>query len=129
MIDKMDNEVKRIFLRFLVLKIIGDKPTHGYDIIQAIERKSNGRWTPSSGSIYPALEMLESRGWITSEEIDRRKVYTITPDGQVALDQMIRKWRDQVSEIARIFDAFMEGKSVEAVDTGRMEKEKSEETK
>ena len=129
MIDKMDNEIKRIFLKFLVLKTIGDKPTHGYEIIQSIERKSNGRWTPSSGSIYPALDLLESRGWIISEDLDRRKVYTITSEGRIALDQMIRKWHDQVKEIALIFDAFMERKSWDAADSGLTENEKSEEMK
>ena len=104
----MENEIKRIFLKFWILKIIGDKPTHGYEIIQEIERKTGGRWTPSSGSIYPALELFESRGWIVSEEAERRKIYTITPRGRAALEQMTKKWREQIRDIALFLDAIME---------------------
>lgn len=128
MMGNMDNEIKRIFLKFFILKIIGDKPTHGYEIIQAIERKSNGKWIPSSGSIYPALELLESRGWIRSEEVDRRKIYTITPEGRVALDKMIRQWHDRMKEIALIFDAFMEGEPLEAAGSDPVKTGKSEDT-
>ncbi len=109
----MDNEVKRILLKFMILKIIGDKPTHGYEIIQAIERKSGGRWTPSPGSIYPALDLLESKGWIESEDVERRKIYSITPKGLIALEQMKKKWREQVHEIAMFLEAIMEEKSEE----------------
>jgi DNA-binding PadR family transcriptional regulator len=78
--EKMDIEIRRAFLKYIVLKIIKDKPTHGYEIIKTIELRSNGRWTPSTGSIYPILEGLESSGCILSEEIERRKVYSITPE-------------------------------------------------
>jgi DNA-binding PadR family transcriptional regulator len=72
--EKMDIEIRRAFLKYIVLKIIKDKPTHGYDIIKTVELRSNGRWTPSTGSIYPILEGLESSGCILSKEIERRKV-------------------------------------------------------
>jgi DNA-binding PadR family transcriptional regulator len=92
---KMENEVKRIFLKFWILKIIGDKPTHGYEIIQEIDRKTGGRWTPS-------------------EEADRRKIYSITPKGRAALEQMIVKWREQIRDIALFLDAIMEENSEDA---------------
>ncbi len=89
----MDNEFRRIFLKFIVLKIIRDSPTHGYDIIKKIEQRSDGRWTPSAGSIYPILEDLEKNGIILSEEIERKKVYAITPRGELAFDRMAEKKR------------------------------------
>jgi DNA-binding PadR family transcriptional regulator len=107
--EKMDREVRRIFLKYIVLKIINDKPTHGYDIIKTVELRSNGRWIPSAGSIYPILESLESSGFIQSEEIERKKVYAITPKGVDALDRMTQKKVELLNEMARIINSVTEG--------------------
>lgn len=107
--EKMDREVRRIFLKYIVLKIINDKPTHGYDIIKTVELRSNGRWIPSAGSIYPILESLESSGFIQNEEIERKKVYAITPKGVDALDRMTQKKVELLNEMARIINSVTEG--------------------
>jgi DNA-binding PadR family transcriptional regulator len=100
--DRMDNEFRRIFLKFIVLKIIRESPTHGYDIIKRIEQRSAGRWTPSAGSIYPILESLETNGFIRSEEIERKKVYAITPRGETAFDRMAEKKRQLLMEMTQV---------------------------
>lgn len=107
--EKMDIEIRRAFLKYIVLKIIKDKPTHGYDIIKTIEIRSKGRWTPSAGSIYPILESLDSNGFIRSEEIERRKVYSITPRGVAALDRMTQKKIELLNEMSRIINSVTEG--------------------
>jgi len=76
--DKIDTEIRRVLLKFIVLKTIKDHPTHGYEIIHHIKEITGGRWTPSAGSIYPILERLETNGHIKSEEIERKK-YTQSP--------------------------------------------------
>ena len=101
----MDNEVRRIFLKLVVLKIISDRPIHGYEIIKTIEARSAGQWTPSAGSVYPILEGLEKNSIIRSEEIDRKKVYTITPKGEVALKRMTEKKRQLLEKMTRYIDA------------------------
>jgi DNA-binding PadR family transcriptional regulator len=106
--EKMDIEIRRAFLKYIVLKIIKDKPTHGYDIIKTVELRSNGRWTPSTGSIYPILEGLESSGCILSEEIERRKVYSITPRGVTALERMMQKKIELLNEMSRIINNVTE---------------------
>jgi DNA-binding PadR family transcriptional regulator len=106
--DKMDNEFRRIFLKFIVLKIINDRPTHGYDIIKTVELSSNGRWTPSAGSVYPILEKLESSGYIQSEEIERKKVYSITRKGVVALDRMTQKKMELLQEMIQVINTVTE---------------------
>jgi DNA-binding PadR family transcriptional regulator len=106
--EKMDKEIRRAFLKYIVLKIIKDKPTHGYDIIKRVELCSKGRWIPSTGSIYPILESLESNGLIQSEEIDRRKVYSITPKGVVALDLMTKEKLELLNEMSRIINSLTE---------------------
>jgi DNA-binding PadR family transcriptional regulator len=106
---KMCTEVRRAFLKYIVLKIIKEKPTHGYDIIKTVELRSNRRWTPSAGSIYPILEKLESRGFIQSEGIERRKVYTITSKGMAGLDRMTQEKLELLSEMSRIVNNVIEG--------------------
>jgi DNA-binding PadR family transcriptional regulator len=116
--EKMDIEIRRAFLKYIVLKIIKDKPTHGYDIIKTVELRSNGRWTPSAGSIYPILENLESNGFIRIEEVERRKVYTITPRGEVALDRMTQKKIELLNEMSRIINSVTEGNDNNSADVG-----------
>lgn len=107
--NKMCTEIRRAFLKYIVLKIIKEKPTHGYDIIKTVELRSNGRWTPSAGSIYPILEKLESKGFIQSEGIERRKVYTITLKGVKGLDRMTQEKLELLNEMSRIVNNVIEG--------------------
>ena len=100
----MDKEMRRIFLSFMVLKIIKERPTHGYDIIQTIKGRSNGRWVPSAGSIYPILDRFEASGCIRSEDVERRKVYSITPAGEAAFERMREKKRQLLSEMLQVID-------------------------
>ncbi|MCD1295105.1 PadR family transcriptional regulator [Methanocella sp. CWC-04] len=97
--DLFNNEIRKGFLKLFLLKIIKEKPTHGYDIIQLINQKSEGRWMPSPGSVYPALEFLESKGYISSEEVDRKKVYTITPKGENAVEHISEKRRELINDL------------------------------
>ena len=106
--EEMYKEIKRSFLKYIVLKIIKDKPIHGYEIIKTVEFLSKGQWTPSAGSIYPILESLESKGFIQSEEIERRKVYSITLEGKAALDRMTQEKLELLKEMSRLINIVIE---------------------
>jgi DNA-binding PadR family transcriptional regulator len=54
---------------------------HGYEMIKEIEERSQGAWTPSAGSIYPMLQMLEEEGLIQGEESDGKRRFTLTEAG------------------------------------------------
>jgi DNA-binding PadR family transcriptional regulator len=69
------------------LQYLKDRPSHGYEIIRALEERFHGLYVPSAGTIYPRLQMLEERGYVTSVERDGRKVYTITDEGRRFLDE------------------------------------------
>ena len=69
--------VRRGDMKFLLLDILKEGPRHGYEIINGLEGLFRG-YRPSPGSVYPALQMLEEGGYLTSEKVDGRKVYTIT---------------------------------------------------
>ncbi len=76
---------KRFFekgvLRFVLLDLLRDKPAHGYELIRALEERSHGFYTPSTGSVYPILQTLQEQGYVTATERAGKKTYTITAHG------------------------------------------------
>jgi DNA-binding PadR family transcriptional regulator len=72
---------KRGEIREAILRLLQDRPMHGYEMIQEIGQRSDGTWTPSPGSVYPMLQMLEDEGLVTPNEQDGRKVFSLTADG------------------------------------------------
>jgi DNA-binding PadR family transcriptional regulator len=54
---------------------------HGYEMIKQIEERTEGAWTPSAGSIYPTLQMLEDEGLIRGEESDGKRRFALTEAG------------------------------------------------
>src|ERR1700757_1823367 len=71
-------------LRYVILQLISEKPSHGYEIIKSIEEKLGGAYAPSPGVIYPMLTMLEEMGHATVVTDGPRKLYTITEEGSKA---------------------------------------------
>ena len=80
-----EQRARRGDVKFIVLGALAEKPMHGYDIIQTLEQRHEGRYRPSPGSIYPTLQMLEDGGFVTSEQVDGKRVYTITESGKKLL--------------------------------------------
>jgi DNA-binding PadR family transcriptional regulator len=68
-------------VRTAILALLAEKPMHGYQVIQELEARSEGRWRPSAGSIYPTLQQLEDEGLVRSQEIDGRRVFSLTDAG------------------------------------------------
>lgn len=101
--DVFNNEIRKGFLKAILLKTIQEKPIHGYDIIQLIKEKTGGNWVPSPGSVYPALDYLESKGYISCEEMDRKKVYSLTPKGKEAIIKMDKKTEEIRKELSAFF--------------------------
>jgi DNA-binding PadR family transcriptional regulator len=64
-----------------VLALLAERPMHGYEMIKEIEERTQGAWTPSAGSIYPMLQLLEEAGLIQAEEIDGKRRFTLTETG------------------------------------------------
>jgi DNA-binding PadR family transcriptional regulator len=73
-------------LRFVVLKLLGEKPSHGYEIIKAVEERFGGAYAPSPGIVYPTLTLLEEQGLIAVVETEGpRKLYGLTDEGRTEL--------------------------------------------
>ncbi len=74
-------------LKYIILNLVKDKPSHGYEIMRAMEDSFHGFYSPSAGSVYPTLQMLEDMGYVSSSERDAKKVYTITVEGKKFLEE------------------------------------------
>ncbi|MFY8092541.1 MAG: PadR family transcriptional regulator [Niveispirillum sp.] len=93
-------------LRLVLLKLLEDRPRHGYELIKEIEERSQGRYVPSPGVVYPALSWLEDGGLIViAAADDGRKLARITPAGTAFL-------AEQAAEVARLL-AVMDGAGAE----------------
>jgi DNA-binding PadR family transcriptional regulator len=68
-------------VRAAILALLAERPMHGYEMIQEIEERSDGAWTPSAGSIYPTLQMLEDEGLVSGQEIEGKRRFTLTEEG------------------------------------------------
>jgi DNA-binding PadR family transcriptional regulator len=73
-------------LQLLILALLAEKPRHGYEIIKALDERSNGYYSPSPGMVYPALTYLEEIGHATVAAEGTKKLYSITPDGRAHLE-------------------------------------------
>jgi DNA-binding PadR family transcriptional regulator len=74
-------------MKFALLHLLRERPMYGYEMIKALEERSGGFYTPSPGSIYPTLQMLEERGFVSSTEVEGKKVYSITDTGRALLEE------------------------------------------
>jgi PadR family transcriptional regulator PadR len=102
-------DVLRGTLDLLVLKTLNLEPMHGWGISQRIEQISKGSFEVNQGSLYPALQRLEQRGWIDSEwrttENNRRaKYYRLTTGGRKALGAELATWRRYVASVELILE-------------------------
>jgi DNA-binding PadR family transcriptional regulator len=92
-------------IKFVNLRLLKEKPRHGYEIIKALEERLAGCYTPSAGTVYPTLQMLEDQGHVRSSESSGKKVYEITPEGERyleehrdLLDEIVDRVRDTVRD-------------------------------
>jgi DNA-binding PadR family transcriptional regulator len=74
-------------IRTAALLLLAEEPRNGYQIMQEVQERSGGRWSPSPGSAYPALAQLEDEGLIRTEEHDGRKVFALTDAGRKVVEE------------------------------------------
>jgi DNA-binding PadR family transcriptional regulator len=94
-------------LRFVILKLIGEAPRHGYEIIKAIEDAVGGAYSPSPGVIYPTLTLLEELGYVTVAAAEGgKKLYSITDAGKAQLEEQKATVEGIFSRMADIHERF-----------------------
>lgn len=130
-------------VKYDVLAVLAEGPRHGYEIMVAIEERRGFR--PSPGSIYPALQMLDDGDFVSSREVDGKRIYSISDTGRELLttyresprgaeanaepsagaELMMRGMRtvhglkDAVKQIARSGDVELIARAVEILDRAR----------
>jgi DNA-binding PadR family transcriptional regulator len=77
---------RRGMVRVALLMLLAEEPRNGYQLMQAIEERSGGRWRPSPGAVYPSLAQLEDEGLIRATDREGTKVFEITDAGQEHLE-------------------------------------------
>lgn len=89
-------------LQLLLLALIAEKPSHGYDLIKVLEERSGGYYVPSPGMIYPALTYLEEAGQATVEPEGAKKLYRISDEGRRHLEENRAAADTLLSQLERI---------------------------
>lgn len=97
------NQFKKGVLDIVVLNIISEGDTYGYDLINTLDSQSQGYYLMKEGSLYPILYRLEDKGYIESyrktlqqERAVPRKYYKITASGSRILEDMKSDWHEFV---------------------------------
>jgi DNA-binding PadR family transcriptional regulator len=96
-------------LKYVILSLLKDKPSHGYEIIRELEDYFHGFYTPSAGSVYPTLQMLEDMGYVSSSERDGKKVYTVTAEGL----KFLKEQHDVIDKIKCQMDEWWHPRNIE----------------
>jgi DNA-binding PadR family transcriptional regulator len=69
-------------MRLYLLALLNEGPRHGYEVIQSLEERFNGLYSPSAGTVYPRLAKLEEEGLVERTEDGRKATYRITDAGR-----------------------------------------------
>ncbi|MFQ5890485.1 MAG: PadR family transcriptional regulator [Gemmatimonadota bacterium] len=93
-------------LKYIILELLSEKPMHGYEVMRALEEESGGCYSASPGSVYPALQMLEDQGYVTSEKADGKRVYRITEEGRAFLREHRERVEDIFDRVSEFSDHF-----------------------
>jgi PadR family transcriptional regulator len=96
-------------LDMLILRTLQWGPQHGYAIGQTIRAQSSEVLHVEAGSLYPALQRLAKRGWVTAkwdqtEANQRAKFYRLTAEGRKQLLREQSRWGELVAAIGRILN-------------------------
>ena len=81
-----------------VLTLLDERPMHGYELITELETRSEGRWRPSAGTMYPALGRMEAKGLLVSDEVDGKKQFSLSDAGRERLGAMRAERNDDAPE-------------------------------
>lgn len=79
-------------VKFAILLLLDEQPRHGYEIITELTDRSEGRWRPSPGAVYPVLKRLTREGLVTPSEQEGKKTFALTPAGKALVDQQREEW-------------------------------------
>ena len=100
-------DILRGTLDLLILRVLALEPMHGWGISERIEWMSGEVFTVNQGSLYPALQRLLRKGWVSSrwnrtEENRRARYYEMTPAGRHQLQEEEMRWAETSAAVNRV---------------------------
>lgn len=102
-------------LKLVILKLLSEQPSYGYQLIKTMEQRLSGSYAPSPGVIYPTLTMLEEEGLASGTSENNKKVYSVTAEGTGFLEAnqgRITELFDRMEETGR---GYQRGRSPEVM--------------
>ena len=103
-------------VRNAVLALLAEQPLNGYQLIEAIDEKSQGLWRPGAGSVYPALGLLDDEGLIVKTEVDGKALYQLTDAGKAYVESHADDLSAPWEKVAEPHKGFLEtGQSLKAL--------------
>lgn len=130
----MDKKTPKVFPRYLILKMMDERSTYGYEILKKVQDISGGHWEPSYGTIYGTLERMENKGYIEQVENDHedRNYFTLTEKGREKLSEiqervprMGEKYKEVILGGLNIYRHFFgDEKTIEILEEVKEEMEK-----
>ena len=100
-------------VKLVILKLLSEQPSYGYQLIKAMEERLSGGYTPSAGVIYPTLTMLEEEGLATASSENNKKVYSLTAEGTEYLEANRRRVEELFARLEEAGQGFERGRSPE----------------
>jgi DNA-binding PadR family transcriptional regulator len=100
-------------MKYVILKLLRDKPRHGYEVMKELEERMHGCYSPSPGTVYPTLQWLEDEGLVVARDVEGKKVYEITDTGRTFLDENKDTVEDIFDRVRETVERTVGGSMVE----------------
>ncbi|HTR19416.1 MAG TPA: helix-turn-helix transcriptional regulator [Gemmatimonadales bacterium] len=100
-------------MKYVILKLLKDKPRHGYEVMKELEDQMRGCYSPSPGTVYPTLQWLEDEGLVKAKDVEGKKVYEITSAGLAFLDSHKDVVEDIFDRVKETVDQALGGSMAE----------------
>ena len=103
--DKFSQQLKKGALEMLVLKLVCDGPTYGYQLLTRLKEESGGRFTLKEGTLYPILYRLEDEGLIEAQwsqgqgRTAPKKMYAATESGRMESIRRLMVWQEFIQTV------------------------------
>ncbi|MEH2357965.1 PadR family transcriptional regulator [Nostoc sp.] len=109
-----EHRTRRGDIKFILLELLSEHPSHGYDLIKEMETRYGGFRRLSPGSVYPTLQLLEEGGYLKSAQEGGKRIYTITDEGKQLLAE--RAQQEPSDTPWDTFKSFVTGKPQEFIE-------------
>ncbi|MEM1517826.1 MAG: PadR family transcriptional regulator [Nitrososphaerota archaeon] len=107
--------LRRGDFRLLVLEVLKKRPMHGYEVAKEISELFGGFYEPSPGIVYPTLQWLEDEGYVRADQVDGKKVYSITEAGKKFLESK----EDSIKRVMETCTGFLSDERFKLFSEGR----------